>query len=228
MNESPSITVGSLAPSDDRLGIPKREQSVLVVLSRLHCQDGIASHLATLLPLLRRDGWQLSVVVGLLDCPPTANHILASIRNASDHFVIDRRLAISSAKRPLLLLEHAVRLKRWCVRFDAKLIHLHGRALGPATYVARLFLGGPERVYTKHLADLLQGGSRRRLPSRAASLVTSGVSERSRSATPWCRTWPRLSRFSRVGSDMFRTASTRNISARRQTRKDDSPAKASA
>ncbi len=128
--------------------------NVLTVLTSLRCQDGIASHLATLLPGLRAGGVSLSLVVGAVDCPPASEGVLTALRSACDRYAVDPALADPPAggRTPARVLGQARALRRWAATAGADVVHLHGRGLGPATLGNRL-LGGPPRVFTKHLAD---------------------------------------------------------------------------
>ena len=126
--------------------------NVLTVLTSLRCQDGIAAHLATLLPALRHRGLRLSLVVGEVDCPPTSTAVLAALRGACDTYAVDPVLANPPRRTPGVVVAQAKALRRWTAQTSADVIHLHGRGLGAATLANRL-LGGPPRVYTKHLAD---------------------------------------------------------------------------
>ena len=122
---------------------------LLVPMTRLYCHDGIAGHLATLLPLLQSSGWLTTMVVGTYDCPESARPVLERLRAACERFEIDPRL-IGGRGMQVMPRWHQLRsLRRWVQSSRPDVIHIHGRALGP---VARLAARGVGRVYTRHLA----------------------------------------------------------------------------
>ena len=125
---------------------------VLFLLSSLRCQDGIAGHLAVLTTALNDRGWRVFFVAGHVDCPPETRPVLDAIQAACEQFAIDPHFSNTVKVTPWRLAKHVWRTPMWARRFGVRVVHLQNRALGPPTFAARL-LGGPRRVFTKHLAD---------------------------------------------------------------------------
>ncbi|MGC4030158.1 MAG: glycosyltransferase family 4 protein [Tepidisphaeraceae bacterium] len=116
---------------------------LIVPLTRLHCQDGIASHLATLLPRLKQAGMRIFTAVGSIDVPPGTEAVLELIRLASETFEVDERLLVYQKRltaRTLCRQVAAIRslLGRAEVSrsADKYVVHLQGRGLGPAIRIA--------------------------------------------------------------------------------------------
>lgn len=110
---------------------------VLIALSRLHCMDGIASHLATLLPALQRQGWQSHILVGLVDCPLANQITLDRIKQAAETFDCVPCLAATRLNAVRQIAAQAIEIRAALNRYDIKVIHLHGRGLAPAARLAR-------------------------------------------------------------------------------------------
>lgn len=103
--------------------------------------DGIASHLSTLLPALRRQGWLPHMVVGMIDCPEVNRPTLEKIKSAAETFMLDETFACHGRLGPAMICRQAWRLGYLCREHDCRIIHLRGRALGPAATLAGFRFG---------------------------------------------------------------------------------------
>lgn len=125
--------------------------NVLIAMSRLHCMDGIASNIATLMPALRRHGWEPHFAVGYIDCPPGYEAQLDAIRGAAASFHHDPLLSFTGRLSPIQVVKQAAAMRRLTDLTEGSIIHLRGRALGPAATLNRA-TGGCAAVNVPPLA----------------------------------------------------------------------------
>jgi len=148
---------------------------VLIAISRLHCMDGIASQLATLLPALRRQGWVPHFVVGMIDCPPENRPTLDRIQSAADSFDVQPLLSCQHGPGPRVVWQQARMLRGLCEQHACGVIHLRGRALSPAVSLCR-FISGIRCVNVPPLApDLRRGLMRSWLLRRSGRFLADRV-----------------------------------------------------
>lgn len=124
---------------------------VLFALSRLHCNDGIASHLATLLPALGPLGWEPHLLVGSVEVLPGNEPTFARIRDAAASYAVEPALEVGGRLGPRAILRQAQLLRSACGASGSRLIHLHGRGLGPAAFACGLS-GKTRFLNVAHLA----------------------------------------------------------------------------
>lgn len=130
-------------------------RNVLIAISRLHCMDGIASNLSTLMPALTQVGWKPHFAVGLVDCPPEYKSRLNRLKTASSSYHEEALLACQGGLGPKSIWNQSTWLKNVCQQLDIDILHLRGRALGPAAALCK-WRGGPSVVNVPPLAPTRQ------------------------------------------------------------------------
>lgn len=115
----------------------KATKSVLFAMTQLHCVDGIANQLATLIEHLHCRGWSCHFASGEIDCPSEAAETLRRLKEACTSFVHDSRLWCANRLTPLTVVRQYRALRNHRERTGCGIIHLRGRALGPAATILR-------------------------------------------------------------------------------------------
>jgi glycosyltransferase involved in cell wall biosynthesis len=104
----------------------------LFLLKRVDCNDGVASHIETLVSGLAQRGWRVVMATGDIHGHEVARQRYNSIKNAIVDWIV-----INNFRQPAIMIRTIGRIADVTDRYDVDLIHVHGLSLLPYAALLR-------------------------------------------------------------------------------------------
>lgn len=111
-------------------------KTVLFLLKRVDCNDGVASHLETLILGLKENGWRIILCTGPVEAPHATENRYNSMKESILDWIVLAN--ISSTNAIVSVCKEIVGIIK---SYDIDVLHIHGLSLVPQAIMIRMLTG---------------------------------------------------------------------------------------